>query len=129
MKIDKFVTTNKITMECVSHHENPNMPDSDDMYHYKCVLKHGNRQLTTFFSMGRGLTGPPVVCDVLECLACDAAGYVNCIDFGDWCADHGYDTDSRKAEKIFNAIRIHSKKLRQFLGEESDSIEYFFSFS
>lgn len=43
---------------------------------------------------------PPTAYDVLACL--EKYGYE---DFEDFCANCGYDTDSRRAEKIFKAVQ------------------------
>lgn len=43
---------------------------------------------------------PPTAYDVLACL--EKYGYE---DFEDFCATYGYDTDSRRAEKIFKAVQ------------------------
>ncbi len=48
---------------------------------------------------------------VLACLASDSY----CADtFKDFCADYGYEEDSRKAEKTFKACRKMAHKLREF---------------
>lgn len=48
---------------------------------------------------------PPTIEDVLYCLLADAS----CVQYGqtfeEFCSELGYDTDSRKAEKIFNVCR------------------------
>lgn len=51
----------------------------------------------------------PTQANVLYCLLSDmeAIEYT----FDDWCANFGYDTDSRKAEKIFHACMEEGKKL------------------
>jgi hypothetical protein len=37
--------------------------------------------------------------------------------FDEFCADFGYDTDSRQAEKTFNACIVQSKKLKTLFSE------------
>jgi hypothetical protein len=39
----------------------------------------------------------------------------------DWCADYGYDTDSRKAEARYKTIQRQSAKLLKFLGNAAAS--------
>lgn len=55
----------------------------------------------------------------------DAAEFLNCLvsdasdtdePFEQWAADLGYDPDSRKAEKVYQACRDIAGELRQFLG-------------
>jgi hypothetical protein len=36
-------------------------------------------------------------------------------DFESFCADFGYDTDSRKAEKIWNACRASNRKAKRII--------------
>ena len=98
---------------------NPNMPDAENMDHWKVVLKRGKKQMTTYFSMGYGHKGQePTAADVLDCLASDAASYENCGRFEDWASNMGYDTDSRKAERTFKTIGRQTFKLYEFLGSE-----------
>lgn len=46
---------------------------------------------------------------------CDAFYYG---DFEQWAADFGYDTDSRKAEKIYQECLRGALKLRAAIGQE-----------
>jgi len=107
-----------ITMTVERADRNPNMADSDNMDHWKCRFRTSDgRRMTVTFSMGSGHNGKrPTAVEVLDCLASDAAGIENTGDFDDWCADYGYDTDSRKAERIYRACQREAGKLRQFLG-------------
>jgi hypothetical protein len=74
--------------------------------------------MTLVYSMGRGHDGkPPAVESVLDTLALDANGVGNANgDFAEWCAEYGYDTDSRQAEHTFKVCQRQAKKLRAFLG-------------
>ena len=49
----------------------------------------------------------------------DATGYDS--DFEDWADNYGYDTDSRKAEKIWREVQSTSKRTRQLLGDDFDT--------
>lgn len=74
-----------------------------DIYH--CTLKNKLHRFTFKFgqstnnSTGYG-TNPPTAYDVLACLT---KYEVNTFD--DFCADYGYDNDSRKAFKIYKAVK------------------------
>jgi hypothetical protein len=59
---------------------------------------------------------PPRAEDVLDSLASDAGSIENARFFEDWCADFGYDTDSRKAEATYNECCRLARQLRSFLG-------------
>jgi hypothetical protein len=96
---------------------NPNMADTS-MDHWRVQFSKDKRQMTTYFSMGRGHNGRmPEAADVLDCLASDAAGIENAQGFEDWCSEYGYDVDSRKAERIYKTCQRQASKLKAFLGE------------
>lgn len=48
---------------------------------------------------------PPTLDEVMWSLYMDASGVRHGETFAQWCDEYGYDTDSRKAEGIFNACR------------------------
>ena len=76
--------------------------------------------MSLVFSMGSGHGGKrPELADVLDCLASDAAGYENARSFADWCADYGYDVDSRRAERTFKAVERQATSLHRVLGESA----------
>ena len=129
--IAQFVRENRISMTADRCDSNPSMPDSENMDHWKCVLRLANgpmtaksgpskRAMTVYFSMGYGHNGKaPKVADVLDCLSSDASGFENARSFEDWCSEYGYDTDSRKAEKIFKTVEHQAKRLSNFLGPDA----------
>lgn len=51
-------------------------------------------------------------------LALDSQGLESSRGFEDWAAEYGFDTDSRKAEKLYKACLDVSEKLKRFLGDE-----------
>lgn len=89
---------------------------STDMDHWKVRLTRPRRSMTILFSMGKGHNGAePTAADVLDCLASDASS-VDTNSFEDWCADLGYDVDSRKAERTYRECKRQAEKLSHFLG-------------
>lgn len=125
VSIAQFVKDYRISMTADRVDSNPNMPESDNMDHWKVVLRRPGHTLTTYFSMGYGHKGAePKAADVLDCLASDASSIENANGFEDWAADFGYDTDSRKAEKTYKACEHIAKRLRNFLGEAYDTLLY-----
>jgi len=112
-----FVEKNRIGISVNYADENKNNPDWKNANHYKVTLRHKGKRLTSYFSQGYGITGEPKTEDVLNDLASDSSGIENARSFEDWAADYGYDTDSRKAEKIYNACMKQSEKLKSFLGD------------
>lgn len=115
-----FIVEHKITMACEWSFANPCM-DLDEWSrkatHWKCTLKGFGRRMTVYFSQGAAINGEPVLVDVLNCVASDAAGFENAPNFEDWCSDYGYDTDSRKAERTYKIIQREAGKLRAFIGD------------
>lgn len=117
MTIHEYIAAQRITMTAEPAEDNPNMDRNsrDNMDHWTCRFRMGRKRLTVPFSMGVGLNGKtPEAAEVLNCLASDA----NSADelFETWANEYGYDTDSREAERTFNAVRRSTKKLRAFLG-------------
>lgn len=114
-----FVKERGIRMRAKRVDCNPNMESDAPMDHWRCVFTSAERRrLSVYFSMGVGLGGvEPQAEDVLDCLASDSVGVENARDFKDWCADYGYDPDSRKAERTFRVCRLQAAKLKQFLGD------------
>lgn len=58
----------------------------------------------------RSLADPPKAYDVLSCISSDAVTD----DFEEWCADYGYDVDSRKAYAQWESCRDFSYKILRF---------------
>ena len=72
--------------------------------HWRVTLRRDRASITTDYSMGAAHTGSPELADVLHCLLSDAEAGAQ--SFEDFCADLGYDTDSRKAEKTWQACKV-----------------------
>ncbi len=105
-----------IKITCDYADSNPNAPEWNDAAHYRCVLRRGRRQMTLYFSQGYGISGEPTVAGVLECLLSDAAGVESARCFEDWCADYGFDTDSRRAERTYRLTVRQTASLKRLLG-------------
>ncbi len=117
--LKEFVAENQIRAEVKRGTDvRPPMMDVTNMNPWTVVLRRGHKQMTMPFFTGLGIRGEPTAEDVLNCLALDANGYENGSGFEDWCADYGYDTDSRKAKATFDMIGRDTTRLRQFLGDE-----------
>lgn len=59
---------------------------------------------------------PPTLAEIIECLDSDAG--VLGTTFEDWCADFGYDPDSRKAEASYRACDEQAKRMLAVLSRE-----------
>jgi len=116
-----FIDTYSITMSCERTYSNPAMGNDEwakTATHWRCILLccETGAQMETVFSMGSGLKGSPTKADVLSCLRDDARSIQDSTEFEDWAEDLGYDTDSRKAERIYTQVLAQALKLQQWLG-------------
>jgi hypothetical protein len=84
--------------------------------HYRVTLGYAGRTYTFDFWRGTGIKDDPTALGCLECLLDDANGS-DCT-FDEWCADRGYDSDSRTAERTFKACRRVDRNLRRLLGDD-----------
>ena len=132
--IKQFINENGLTITNDYAVSNPNMDDSTNMNHYKVTIKrrykldgnhldtrYGFKQMTIPFSQGIGIEGEPKLESVLDCLLTDSIGTDGVI-FEDFCSMFGYNEDSRKAEKIYNSCKNHSKKLKNLLGSNYNDL-------
>lgn len=109
---------------------NPNAADDEwarTADHWHVTIRREGRRMQTVFSMGSGHHGKaPKLCEVLDSLASDAAGFESARGFEDWCAEYGYETDSRKAERIYRAVERQTASLKRVLGSTAafDAIIY-----
>jgi hypothetical protein len=147
--LDQFITKHGVKFECKRVESRPDglMGDdndtdkiarnraahvqvrTDNMRHFRCRISRGHRVENNFpikassfglyFSQGSAHTENPTLADVLDCLASDASGYENACTFEDWASEYGYETDSRKAEKTFRAIKRQAEQLKRTLGEDA----------
>lgn len=122
MNIKTFIENNKLTMEKLKVFDNPNMDTTGwEANHYQIKITNGTngKMLTTHYSQGIGIKNSPKLPDVLDCIASDA----DCdATFEEWCDAIGYDTDSIKAKKTYDACTKMAIQLRTLLGREQFNI-------
>ncbi len=85
----------------------------------RVTLRYRGRQYSVDFFMGQACTDEPDAAGVLDCLLSDAQ--LGTETFEEFCANLGYDTDSRKAERMYKACEKTETKLRQFLGDDYET--------
>lgn len=123
LTIADFIERYSITADVAPATSNPNMSDSEYMtHHFLVTLHHGCRDLAVPYSGGalafaNRPDGQPTVADVLDSLASDASSAGQ--SFTDWCGDYGYDEDSRKAYRTWQAVEAQQAELRDFLGADA----------
>lgn len=115
-----YVENHGITVEVLS---GPDWAtDEEGWEHYKYEVKLINPRLGTEMVVpwmtGVAITeGPderPEV--VIDSLVCDGWGYQNVDGFEDWADEYGYDADSRKAEKVYQAVGKIAQDFITFIG-------------
>jgi hypothetical protein len=123
--VSKFVAENKIRIinEAIDERPDGLMGEEDNgprpAHHWKSTLCMGTKRMTVYFTQGFSIQYQPSVDDVLWSLKSDTS----CPDvFEDFCSELGYDVDSRKAEKIFKAVRHISNRLHKFMGDKFEAL-------
>jgi hypothetical protein len=119
-----FARDNRISiLDCVKVDSNPNMTDSKNSDHWRVILKRGSERMILTFSQGHGWDGQePWIESILHSLQMECAPFMlNArFTFEDWCADCGYDTDSRKAFNTYGACEALAVIFETFIGELAD---------
>jgi len=75
--------------------------------------------METDFYGGENVT-VPTACDVMESVLLDAMTVISAGSYEDWCSELGFDDDSMRARRIYDACLHQSKELRTFLGDHLD---------
>ncbi|MDY0282415.1 MAG: hypothetical protein RBR35_17850 [Salinivirgaceae bacterium] len=117
MTMQQLIKQNSIRLVYNRTDQNPHMDDFEGD-HYRVTLKRPGRRMTLVFSKGFGHKGaPPAVVEILECLQSDARIAEDCASFEGFCSDLGYNSDSRRAEKTYKALKRQAAKLQKFFGD------------
>ena len=88
---------------------------------YKVILKNRGKQFTLDYHMGLAHKNPPKLSDVLYSLIMDSESLE--YSFSDWCDMLGYNTDSIKDKKIYNACIKNGKRFYSLF--DKDEIQNF----
>ncbi len=89
---------------------------------WRVVLRRGKKSLVTEFNLGMSYYGqPPTTVQVLSSLLADASYVIDDGSFEEFCGDCGYDTDSRKAERMYKAVAEQTERLKKFLGRKFEA--------
>ena len=138
LSLAEFIAEQGISFRCERIDARPDSLMEDSARHFRCrIISHRGitrsadtgmeyltpstptHQFTVYFSQGSAHTEDPTLNDVLDCLAQDSAGYENAHSLEDWCSEYGYDTDSRKAEKTYKAVKRQAEQLKRILGMDA----------
>lgn len=85
--------------------------------HYNVTVSNqSGESFGTVYSQGPGIKKDPGVCDVLYAIVAD---YSLCgLPFEDFCAELGYDEDSRKAYKIWGQLIALNEEIANVLSDD-----------
>lgn len=90
------------------------MSDMAGASHWRILIKRGKNEMTVFYSMGPAHKGAPNGTDVFHSLLADTDEIHYGYDFEEWADILGFNTDSRQAERMFQACQdefLHLKTL------------------
>lgn len=122
MTIQEFIEKYDVEMEFEEVSSRPDglMDDNWKARHYRCTLtqRSYHNKMEVYFSVGLAHSEPKLE-DILDCMASDSAGYENAWSFEDWANEYGYDPDSRKDERIYNACAKQAEELNAWLRDEA----------
>lgn len=118
---EDFAKKAGVTLTIVSSKYGPYFEgDKQSRHIFKCRLKTPKGQYT--FEFGQSINNgdkKPSMYSIFTCL--EKYGYA---DFNDFCANMGYDTDSRKAERIYKAVvKEHEAVERLFTPEQIEELK------
>jgi hypothetical protein len=93
--------------------------DKESRYVFTCRLTRGRKQYTFTFGQSIAAGGEePNLYDVLTCLQKYDVG-----TFDDFCANFGYDTDSRTAERIYKNVCKEYKAVERLFSDVIDELQ------
>lgn len=110
MDFREYVEQNGWRTEVVTDHGiRTGGPHNDAWEHHAYTVRLINGDgvaMVTPWMQGVGITADPTeqTAEIADSLVSDVWSYRQRDNFEDWAEDFGYDTDSRAAEKIYNAI-------------------------
>ncbi len=128
LQADQFCETFTVEVKLTKY-----PPEMQDAPHWADDGKHGNRYRVKVSHPGlsaaklsfdfwgsirdREQNKHPSKYDILACLSSDS----HCADdFDDFCGDTGYDSDSRKARKLWKRCTKFAKQIRAFFNAEGE---------
>lgn len=91
---------------------------------YELVLVNGalGTSMALPWKQGIGITEDPDERpeQVLDCMISDAWGYEQANGFESWAGEYGYDTNSRKAERLYRDVGTNARAFLAFIGGKAE---------
>ncbi len=114
----KFIRKYKLTMASKWDDKLRWFDDPKDRgrYRYLLCLKHGDEKLVIAWRQGK--QEKPKLADLLDNLASVCSSVEGSRGFEDWAGDLGYETDSRKAYRIWKWSEKLAIRLKAMLGQD-----------
>ena len=120
IKADAFASKYGVKLSILGYEWRKYFPDdSAERYAFKCRLSRGRKSYT--FTFGQSLyngSKEPTMYDILSCLT-----KWDCGTFEDFCAEFGYDTDSRKAERAYKGVCKEYSAVVRLFGDSGECYE------
>lgn len=119
VQAQEFAQKHKISLKCTHFGYGKHFTDDKESRHiFRCMLirKDGQSEKQYTFKFGQSIAAgntPPTMYDVLTCLQ-----KYEVETFENFCSEFGYDTDSRKAEKIYKAVVSEYENLLRVCGAD-----------
>lgn len=117
----------RVTSERIPHRtDNLDQDWDDSASHWAVEIRRGAEKFSINYSMGSAHKGNPDPLDVVFSLLSDIRD-VEDREFEDWAGDMGFDPDSRKAERVFEACRETLANMRNlFTDLEMEDLQTLF---
>ena len=90
--------------------------DKEERYIFKCRLSRNRKSYT--FTFGQSIyngSKEPTMYDILSCFQ-----KYDCGSFQNFCDEFGFDTDSRKAERLYKAVSKEYKAVVRLFGDSGE---------
>lgn len=113
---NEFLNSNSMIMKVAFQGKKaPSCGDGDKAQHYRVTIRRIGGLSISFDFFGSihdaSIGKAPSAYDVLACIS----GDIHCPDtFADFCAEYGYNEDSRKDEALFRLALVFVRKMRGF---------------
>lgn len=104
-----------------SHETRECWPSSSTHWNVTIRREGKANDIETLFSMGSALKHEPTIEVVASCLLRDTDSFDSCMDFEDWSATFGYDTDSRKAYATWEACGKIATQIKEMFSSSEIS--------
>ncbi len=128
MNMQQFIEKWNISFKAnpISVVDNPWCTDfSSDGQNYLLRLYINNAPKAVFYYWMGSLAGDPDLVDILSNFQLECRAILNCADFESWASEFDYDTDSRRAYKIYENCQELYFRVRDQLFRDVDILSEF----